>query len=351
MDAARLLRTLAAAQEGAFKTWLEPSPDVIPTIQVKPSEAEMDLLIAEEMVADSAFFAWFTNKAGMPPGNLVSVGRSQATVYGETDLLVVYDAGDGARRALLIEDKIAAVFMENQDGRYRTRLAIGVRAGLWTSGATILIAPQKYLDAAGAKDFDVRISYEDVLTKVTEAPPTPRAAFKAAIIRSAVSKAAKPWTKVIDARLSAFYGDLIAHAKARNPEIPIPAVAQQRAPTSKWIVFGIPGWPKNRVFLEIKPHTGIVDLRITGVEHQAVVAALAGRLQAGMSVVPAASSVAIRLLMVPIDVEAALAPQIGTWDQQLDGVKVLVGFLDANAGSVRELIRPSGIGSRSETVI
>jgi hypothetical protein len=50
-DATKLLRTFAKIQEGAFASFLEEPAD-FPEIVVNPSEQEMDLLFAEEIVAD-----------------------------------------------------------------------------------------------------------------------------------------------------------------------------------------------------------------------------------------------------------------------------------------------------------
>lgn len=297
----------------------------------------MDLLFAEEIVADNSFFRWLIEKTRYPSGSLVSVGRSQATVHGETDLLVEYDTDEGIRHAILIEDKIAAGFMPNQDSRYRKRLAEGINEGRWEGGTTVLIAPQKYLDEVDEKDFDVRISYEDVLTKIETATSGPRAEFKAAMIRAAITKTTKPWTKVVDQALSRFYDQLISHAKARNPEIPIPRTKQQRAPTSKWIVFGLPDWPKSRVFIEIKPHNGVVDLRLTGVSYRAAADAFSGQLGPNMDIVPTPSSVSIRLASSPINVENSLESQIGEWNTQLDNTKTLLAFLEANTPLIQKL--------------
>ena len=336
-EAIAMLHGFAAIQRGAFAKWGEP-PASIPEIHVNPSEGEMDLLIGEEMVGNAKFFAWLLEQAAQPPGSLISVGRSQATVHGETDLLVIYETLEGIRRALLIEDKIAAVFMPDQDRRYRKRLDEGIRAGQWSGGATVLIAPQKYLDGAGGKDFDAYVSYEAALHEIEAEQQNPRTAFKAAMLRAASGKAAKPWVKVGDERLSAFYEELIAHALARNPELPIPHDRRERAPTSKWIVFGLPNWPRNRVSVEIKPHNGVVDLRLAGVTHQAAVDVLARGLGPGMSIAVARGSIAIRLLSPRIDVDQALAPQIALWEAMLDNCRSLMRFLNEQAGGFQSLV-------------
>src|ERR1700756_3900990 len=90
---------------------------------VDVTERDMDFLFAEELECDPVFRAWFLDRTGSSEGaqGLLRVGRSISTRHGETDLLLVHRAHDGSRRAVMIENKVAAAFMPLQAERYRLR--------------------------------------------------------------------------------------------------------------------------------------------------------------------------------------------------------------------------------------
>jgi hypothetical protein len=79
---------------------------------VDVTERDMDFLFAEELECDPVFRAWFLERTGSSEGaeGLLRVGRSISTRHGETDLLLVHMAHDESKRAVVIENKVAAAF-------------------------------------------------------------------------------------------------------------------------------------------------------------------------------------------------------------------------------------------------
>src|SRR6185437_225667 len=80
---------------------------------------------------------------------------------GETDLLFVHRDFDGAPRAIMIENKIDAVFTPNQGQHYHARGEDGIRQGKWARYVVTLIAPRKRLEEPDTVLFTNRISYEE----------------------------------------------------------------------------------------------------------------------------------------------------------------------------------------------
>lgn len=128
-------------------------------------ERHLDLLLAEEFHTHPEFARWMADGALLPnlstlvvpPGPPHSVTSSVSfwdpgdhpQAAGETDVLVRLE-WDGSAIGLFVEDKLDAVFQPWQVERYRAR---ATAAGIPT--ATILVAPQAYLDHRRGKPGEV----------------------------------------------------------------------------------------------------------------------------------------------------------------------------------------------------
>ncbi len=85
------------------------------------SERDMDLLFLEEMVSSQEFLNIFLSKINLPDATVCSVEQSKVDVeYGESDMTVIVEKSSN-KYGLLIEDKIDAIAMPNQSGRYIAR--------------------------------------------------------------------------------------------------------------------------------------------------------------------------------------------------------------------------------------
>lgn len=146
-------------------------------------EARLDLLLAEELTVDHDLALWFLAEAGvwrtdpaLLGGEIDSV-RAQvnywdtssdivASAQGETDLHLTLRWTDGSELAVLVEDKVWAIFQDRQPERYVER----ARA---SGGVAILVAPASYLASheAEAAFFDGAISVDVVADRVRNHPP------------------------------------------------------------------------------------------------------------------------------------------------------------------------------------
>ena len=88
-------------------------------------EHDMDMLILEEFACSNEFAKIFLNKIGVSDAKLFLTWQSKTdSELGESDMTVIVEK-NGNKYGLLIEDKIDAIAMPNQSGRYTARGEIG----------------------------------------------------------------------------------------------------------------------------------------------------------------------------------------------------------------------------------
>jgi hypothetical protein len=317
--------------------------------RLQVDEQEMDFLILEELACSPPFAEWFLRRTGYEPATtsrLLSLGRSVSTYDGETDLLLVHATAFG-KRALLIENKVGASFTKFQPERYRIRGQAGVDQGDWQEFATVLIAPQRYLIAAGELPFDARVLYEEIRQVVAAHGDPARAMFKLKLLDLAITKAKKPWTKVESVVVTDFFRAFRDFAVPRLPEITWPPENEPRAPGSTWVQIRIPPFP-SRLLIEVKPDPGAVDLRLFGVPEGLLRGALA-QLPEGAETVSAARSCAIRLSRAMMKVRSPFAGQEREAEEHLAAVQTLATFARQEAVTLFRLLGdPFGLPKSGE---
>lgn len=128
------------------------------------SERDMDLLFMEAFATDSDFACIFVDKTANAGRfvTIVSAERSKIdTGLGESDLTIIYEVED-VRYALLIEDKIDAVAMPDQHGRYIKRGNLGVERKEYSAFDIFIVCPEKYRESnEEAAKYEHFVSYEE----------------------------------------------------------------------------------------------------------------------------------------------------------------------------------------------
>lgn len=127
------------------------------------SERDMDLLFMEAFATDPGFLPIFLSKLGLTePAAVLQAERSKIDLgLGESDITVIYQYA-GGKRALLIEDKIDAIAMPDQHGRYLERGKKGVEAGEYDGFDVFIICPERYRKGNGeAVKYENHVSYEE----------------------------------------------------------------------------------------------------------------------------------------------------------------------------------------------
>ncbi len=91
------------------------------------SERDMDLLFLEEFVSSPKFLNIFLSKVGLENADMIEAEQSKVDMeYGESDMTLIVEKG-GNKYGILIENKIDAIAMPNQYGRYVERGKIGIK--------------------------------------------------------------------------------------------------------------------------------------------------------------------------------------------------------------------------------
>jgi hypothetical protein len=260
-------------------------------------ERDIDLLLAEELAINPTFadrLKSVTKFVG-EPASVFEFWVSKSNSLGESDLVVVYQRGDGGRFALLIEDKVDAKLQPEQAERYRMRAERERSRGIYSDYQVVLCAPAFYLGKQTSLDgFDLRVSFEQLADFLDAGDP--RSQYRAAFLRTAAgTKKVNAWVREVDPATNAFW--LAAYDLASN-EFPIlemksPALSKD----SVWVVFrprDLPTMPK-RVSVELKGKNGHVDLTFANTTAHVFHPLIRPLLQPGMTVHQTGAAAAIRL--------------------------------------------------------
>lgn len=203
-------------------------------------EADIDLVIAEELACNTNFRSWFFGQTGYENASdeaPLFIGRSVSNYHGESDILIVHRDNRGRKRAILIENKIAATPTRAQPERYSIRGEKGIADGEWELFVAVLLAPEKYLTNT-TMQFDHKVSYEALLSVFGDESDV-RARFKRRLIELALQRAKKPWVSTVDSDLTKWFVDARLFGVTEFPDLPLPEEAQGRAPTNTWILFSL----------------------------------------------------------------------------------------------------------------
>lgn len=201
--------------------------EFIPTLS-HATERDVDLLLVEELYASPSFVAWMAGQAG------ISRQVSSATVLHskrrtrsrrEIDIFVEADHPDGARSALLIENKLDATEQPDQAESYRAEL--DMLSGGYGRAAMLIVCPAGYAaqHAAFTSKFDAVVTYEALASRFLELAErasgdmASRYAFRAAILDQAVHKHRRGYVAVPNETVGDFNARYVALLSKVAPEI------------------------------------------------------------------------------------------------------------------------------------
>jgi len=263
-------------------------------------ERDMDLLLLEEFHCSSEFRQTFFNAVATQGADLntaeyphlLSARHSVHDIYGEADLVVIFDNKQGKKWTLLIEDKINADFQPDQAERYLLR-----GKNLYNNQfTTVLVAPQKYFgDPPSNHSFHARVSFEKIKEWLNTTTPGSRGEYKAALIDSAIKRATAITENPV---ITAFFRSYWFMSKERLPELNLKNPGKL---VSTWLNVPLPGNPSDTVMI-IKLE-GRVDLHFSNMSKN--LSQLKTRfgpyLTTDMGVVAAGGSGTIRIIVPPLN--------------------------------------------------
>lgn len=167
-------------------------------------ERDIDFLLVEELLSSREFVDFLFHKLQLPTcDELVNVQRSLNDFgLGETDVLVEYKH-DTKSIAVLIENKLDAIFQPQQAERYTSRAEKYVSDGKHHETYSVLVAPRQYIERQ--REFSHSISYEDVASYFNDSAMGPRGTYKATLLKIASEKLRRGYVAVNSEPNQAFW--------------------------------------------------------------------------------------------------------------------------------------------------
>ena len=227
------------------------------------TERDIDMLLFEELTANSFFAQWFVKKVRpeIEPASISIWHSLTDPELGESDLALIVKAA-GAAHAILVENKIDAAPQPAQAERYRLRGTAGIEVGKWASFASCLVAPAKYLTSdRNTKDYNAIISYEEIQDCIRGSVNDPaRREFKEFILTEAIEQHRRGYVARADAQVTRFFTDYWEFAESVFPELKFSHIPS-RPSGSTWAEFRPSPIQKGRI-IRHKVTEGFVDLQI-----------------------------------------------------------------------------------------
>ena len=223
------------------------------------TERDMDLLFVESALTDPGFCHLLisrTDLSGKPLQVLNAELSKSDSDLGESDITVVIDV-EGNKYGLLIEDKIDAIAMPEQHGRYIKRGEKGVKAGEYKDFRVFIFCPEKYYkNNDEAKLYEHLLTYEEC-KKYFDSKDDPLSAFRSQQIEQAITKAKKPPVINVDEKANAFLRQYIAYQKENYPSLDL---STQEDNNGWWTDYRT---ELGSVYINHKIQEGFVDLTFT----------------------------------------------------------------------------------------
>ena len=181
----------------------------------------MDLLFIESISTDPGFCRMLVDKTdlkGKPFQVLRAELSKEDSDLGESDITVVVDI-EGNKYGFLIEDKIDALAMPDQHGRYIKRGNKGIKAGEYLDFRVFIFCPEKYY-----KNNDEAKLYEHILTyeeckEYFDNKNDSFGSFRSQQLAQAITKAKKPPVINVDEKANAFLRQYIAYQREHYPSL------------------------------------------------------------------------------------------------------------------------------------
>ncbi len=157
-------------------------------------ERDIDLILLEELSVDNTFCEWLVKELDLP--KLTKVNGTWHSIsdfgLGETDILFSYNSED-KRIYVLIENKIDALFQDEQFNRYQKRGQSYVDENECDRFESVLIAPKMYCE--NQSYFENYITYEAIVDRLSFTG-SKRNLFKKELFEIAINKLHRGYSPV-----------------------------------------------------------------------------------------------------------------------------------------------------------
>ena len=260
-------------------------------------ERDVDLLLAEEFALNPAFATSFKSltKFANVPAQVSDFWISKGDNLGESDLIVVYQADDTKRFALLIEDKVDAPLQPDQAARYRLRADRDIALGVYGDYELLLCAPCHYIEShSDLAGFDHLVPLEKIADMIRNHNGL-RAEYRAHFLETAATKRINTWSRNDDTDTNEFWN--AAYELATREFHQLEMKPRKLTKGTAWITIRPHDFPTQptHTYISLKGDRGYVDLTFGNTTAYRFKPTIADLLHADMSVHQTGKAAAIRI--------------------------------------------------------
>ncbi len=274
-------------------------------------ERDIDLLILEEFISNPEFASIFLKAVGISDAYTIgtAIHSKMDAELGESDIVFVLNI-NGKRHALHIEDKIDAIAMQNQSGRYHDRAKKDIAQGEYDEYSVLIVAPEKYLEAnKEAHKYTHNVKYEQ-LRDYFSTKADIRSKYKLALIERAITDQKNGYQYEANPGMVEFCKKMNDYHKEKYPGLPAGSIAWWRYyPTVM-----------DDVTIVFKANKGYCDLQFGHTTKEDLFPRVCEFLTERMNVVPAGKSASVRIEVKPIWYENKFEDKIAEVDEALEAI-------------------------------
>lgn len=260
----------------------------------KVFERDIDLLMINKFVTENKTCHYFSSKVGIENYVVESVQHSLMDENGESDITVILNNGT-KKIAFLIEDKIDAIAMPNQRGRYDIRGKKGINNKEYDEYFVFIIAPKEYLNSnEEAKKYENQISYEDLVCLFEDD------LYASSLLEQAIEEKKKGYIIIENQNVTLFWDNYYKYIHLNYPSLNINKVDGPRGSRASWPIFNT---PIKKIKIRHKSDRGYMDLEFAGLasKYYELYDLLKEHLDEDMTLEITNKSVSIRLLVPVMD--------------------------------------------------
>ena len=277
-------------------------------------ERDMDLLIMEEFICSPQFARIFLDIAGIPSDYTIeqAIHSMRDTDLGESDIVFILNV-HGRRYAIHIEDKVDALAMPNQRGRYSQRAEKDIATGLYDKYAVFIVAPEKYLSTNHeAQKYENKVSYE-LLRGYFANMQDPRSQYKLALIDRAIYDQKMGYQWEANPGVVSFCAAMDDYQKRHYPTLPIGSQAWWRG--YKTLIA--------TATIVYKANKGYCDLQFSNCTREHLLSQVKSYLSDRMTVEKAGKSASVRIAVPSVWFEKCFDEKIPEVDAALNAMTEL----------------------------
>lgn len=289
------------------------------------SEQDIDLLIIEEMANNKSFSDVFFNKINVSNYEIIEITHSEShSKFGETDIQVIY-LSDNKRHALLIEDKINAIAMPEQEERYHKRGDELIKNNIVSSFEVFICAPKEYINSNNeAQKYPNNVTYEELLN-IYKDLRDPRSHFKKEVFNFALSKKNKGYDPIVNDKITDFWKKLYDYEENNYPNFIFNRLKSGRGDGASWPLYST---HNTSVRIFFKSDKGYVDLSVICKKEDLLDLKQILNLvkEKDMLVFKTGKSISLRLFTTPVDFKLPFEDQLEEIDINLEAINRLYEF-------------------------